>query len=176
MKNGALGLIETYGYVGAIEAADTAIKAAYVKLVGVEKVKGGLVTVHITGDVGAVKAAVEAGAQSCKRMGVLISAHVIPRPGEDVYGILPRPVRQEDVTLSPVPTQQETRLREDQPDHQRQKQENPSLQDFGLMKVVDLRNYVRKLEHFPIPNKKIKYANKKQLMDALRVYYTKENK
>ena len=61
MKNKALGLIETYGYIGAIEAADTAVKAAYVELSAVEKVKGGLVTVQLLGDVGAVKAAVDAG-------------------------------------------------------------------------------------------------------------------
>ena len=90
MKNKALGLIETYGYIGAIEAADTAVKAAYVELSAVEKVKGGLVTVQLLGDVGAVKAAVDAGVQKCKALGVYVSSHVIARPDSELYKIVPK--------------------------------------------------------------------------------------
>ena len=85
----ALGMIETRGLVGAIEAADAMVKAANVHLVGKEHVGGGLVTVLVRGDVGAVKAAVEAGGAAAKRVGELISVHVIPRPHGDVEAILP---------------------------------------------------------------------------------------
>jgi len=84
MTQEALGMVETKGLVGAIEAADAMLKAANVELVGNEKIGSGLVTVMVRGDVGAVKAAVDAGAAA-----VVISTHVIPRPHKDVEGILP---------------------------------------------------------------------------------------
>ena len=87
--NNALGMIETKGLVGAIEAADAMVKAANVTLVGKELVGGGLVTVMVRGDVGAVKAATDAGAAAAQRVGELISVHVIPRPHGDVEAILP---------------------------------------------------------------------------------------
>lgn len=85
----ALGMIETRGLVGSVEAADSMVKAAKVTLVGKERVGGGYVTVMVRGDVGAVKAAVEAGAEAARRVGDLVSVHVIPRPHEDVEAILP---------------------------------------------------------------------------------------
>jgi len=78
----ALGMIETKGFVGSIEAADAMVKAANVSLVGQERIGGGYVTVLVRGDVGAVKAAVDAGAAAAKRVGELISVHVIPRPDQ----------------------------------------------------------------------------------------------
>jgi microcompartment protein CcmL/EutN len=84
----ALGMIETKGLVGAIEAADAMVKAANVTLVKYEKVGGGLVTVMVRGDVGAVKAATEAGAEAAQKIGELVSVHVIPRPHDDVEKIL----------------------------------------------------------------------------------------
>lgn len=86
----ALGMIETKGLVGAIEAADAMVKAANVTLVGKEKSGGGLVTVLVRGDVGAVKAATDAGAAAAERVGELISVHVIPRPHAEVETILPK--------------------------------------------------------------------------------------
>lgn len=86
----ALGLIETKGLVGSIEAADAMVKAASVKLVGKEKVGGGYVTVMVRGDVGAVKAATDAGAAAAERVGELVSVHVIPRPHADLEAILPK--------------------------------------------------------------------------------------
>jgi len=86
----ALGMIETRGLVGAVEAADAMVKAAKVDLIGREFIGGGFVTVMVRGDVGAVKAAVEAGAMAAKKVGELVSVHVIPRPHEDVEGILPK--------------------------------------------------------------------------------------
>ena len=91
----ALGLIETRGLVGAIEAADAAVKAAEVRLMGYDKVGGALVTILLRGDVAAVKSAVEAGAEGARRVGELISAHVIPRPHGELETLL-RP----DVPLS----------------------------------------------------------------------------
>lgn len=88
----ALGMIETKGLIGAIEAADAMVKAANVTLVGKELVGGGLVSVMVRGDVGAVKAATEAGADAASRVGELISVHVIPRPHGDVEAILPKQV------------------------------------------------------------------------------------
>jgi len=85
----ALGMVETKGLVGSIEAADAMVKAANVRLVGKVLVGGGLVTVMVRGDVGAVKASVEAGGAAAKRVGELVSVHVIPRPHDDVEGILP---------------------------------------------------------------------------------------
>ena len=85
----ALGLIETKGLVGSIEAADAMVKAANVYLIGKILVGGGLVTVMVRGDVGAVKAATDAGAAAAQRVGELVSVHVIPRPHADVELILP---------------------------------------------------------------------------------------
>ncbi len=85
----ALGMVETRGLVGAIEAADAMVKAANVSLIGSEYVGGGYVTVMVRGDVGAVKSATDAGAAAAKRVGELVSVHVIPRPHEEVEMILP---------------------------------------------------------------------------------------
>ena len=85
----ALGMIETKGLVGSIEAADAMVKAANVTLAGKVRVGGGLVTVMVRGDVGAVKAAVDAGAAAAERVGELLSIHVIPRPHADVEMIIP---------------------------------------------------------------------------------------
>ena len=86
----ALGMVETIGEVGAIEAADAMVKAANVRLVGKEKIGSGYVTVMVRGDVGAVKAATEAGAAAAQKVGELKSVHVIPRPHKEVESILPK--------------------------------------------------------------------------------------
>ncbi len=86
----ALGMVETRGLVGAVEAADAMVKAANVVLIGSEYVGGGYVTVMVRGDVGAVKAATDAGAAAAKRIGELVSVHVIPRPHQDIEMILPQ--------------------------------------------------------------------------------------
>lgn len=90
MANEAIGMIETRGLVGSIEAADAMVKAANVSLMGEERIGGGYVTVIVKGDVGAVKAAVDAGAAAAKRIGELISVHVIPRPHQELDKILPQ--------------------------------------------------------------------------------------
>lgn len=185
MKNKALGLIETYGYIGAIEAADTAVKAAYVELSAVEKVKGGLVTVQLLGDVGAVKAAVDAGVQKCKALGVYVSSHVIARPDSELYKIVPKLNSEEVDKPKEIIAFEDENAKEDEKIEKADKIEKDEKADkletsepefklpkhFYTMKVVLLRNYVRKLDNFPIPNKKIKFANKQQLIDGLIEYY-----
>jgi len=86
----AVGLVETKGYVAAVEAGDAMVKAANVELVGYESIGGGLVTAVVRGDVAAVKAATDAGAAAARRVGELVSVHVIPRPHTEVERILPK--------------------------------------------------------------------------------------
>lgn len=100
MKN-ALGLIETKGLVGAIEAVDVACKTADVEVLNKHLVKGGIVTVEIVGDIGAVKVAVEAAAEATKKLGVYIGSHVIARPDEEVYNML-KTKKKEIIVEKPV--------------------------------------------------------------------------
>jgi len=90
MSMEALGMVETKGFVGAVEAADAMVKAANVQLVGKEYIGAGYVTVFVRGDVGAVKAATDAGAAAARRVGELISVHVIPRPHNEVERVIPQ--------------------------------------------------------------------------------------
>ena len=90
MSQDALGLIETKGLIGSVEAADAMVKAANVVLIGKEYIGAGYVTVMVRGDVGAVKAATDAGAAAARRVGELISVHVIPRPHAEVEKVLPK--------------------------------------------------------------------------------------
>ena len=90
MSQEALGMVETRGFIGAVEAADAMVKAARVTLVGKEQVGSGLVTVLVRGDVAACKAATDAGAAAAERVGELVGVHVIPRPHDDVEKLLPQ--------------------------------------------------------------------------------------
>ena len=92
MANEALGLVETKGLIGSVEAADAMVKAANVVLIGKEYIGAGYVTVMVRGDVGAVKAATDAGAAAARRVGELVSVHVIPRPHSEVERVLPKGV------------------------------------------------------------------------------------
>lgn len=89
MAGDALGLVETRGFIGSVEAADAMVKAANVKLIGRETIGGGYVTVMVRGDVGAVKAATDVGAEAAARVGEVVAVHVIPRPHAEVELILP---------------------------------------------------------------------------------------
>ncbi|MCB2185582.1 MAG: BMC domain-containing protein [Deltaproteobacteria bacterium] len=99
----ALGLIETRGLVGAIEAADAMVKAANVRLLNREFVGAGLVLIGVAGDVGAVKAAVDAGQAAAQRVGELVSSHVIPRPHKDIEAIIPQPPAAPEPPAAPPP-------------------------------------------------------------------------
>lgn len=90
----ALGMVETKGFVAAVEAADAMVKSANVVLIGSQRVGSGLVTILVRGDVGAVKAATDAGAVAAQKVGELVSVHVIPRPHNDVEKILPSQAQQ----------------------------------------------------------------------------------
>ncbi len=89
--NQALGMIETKGLIASIEAADAAVKAANVTLANYEQIQGGIVSIHVRGDIGAVQAAVDAGAQAARRVGELIGVHVIPAPVEDIDEVVLNP-------------------------------------------------------------------------------------
>ena len=150
----ALGMIETKGLVGSIEAADAMVKAANVRLAGKTLVGGGLVTVMVTGDVGAVKAATDAGAAAAQRVGELISVHVIPRPHQEVYWML-KGEPEEELAPEEEPTSEE----------------EPALEeDLDKMTVGDLRHYVRQLEGIGITGREISKANREILMDEIRKY------
>jgi len=139
-------MIETRGLIGAIEAADAMVKAANVRLIGKEHVGGGLVTVMVMGDVGAVKAATEAGSAAAARVGELISTHVIARPDEELEPILSR-----KGDAAPV--------------------EKP-VSDINSMSVVQLRKYARSLPGFPIAGREISKANKATLTGLIKKHYT----
>lgn len=87
-KGAALGMIETLGLIGSVEAADAAVKAANVTLSGYKKIEGGIVSIHVRGDIGAVQAAVDAGAAAARRVGQLIGVHVIPAPVSEIDDVV----------------------------------------------------------------------------------------
>jgi microcompartment protein CcmL/EutN len=147
--NGALGLIETRGLVGAIEAADAGLKAADVRLYGTERADAGLVTVKFTGEVAAVKAAVDAGAAAAQRVGQLVSAHVIPRPHAEMASVIEDDEQPRPASLP---------LSEGQLD----------FEQLEGARVVDLRGLARRIENFPIKGRDIARAGREELLAAFR--------
>ena len=144
----ALGLVETRGLVGAIEAADAGVKAAPVESAGSEYADAGLVTVFFRGDVAAVKAAVDAGAAAAERVGELVSVHVIPRPHPDLDMLAP-----EGRSLSAgSPADGPGRVSNDLPS----------------MKVVELRRAARAVKNFPIKGRNLARAGREEMLDAFR--------
>lgn len=142
MSDSAIGLIETRGLIGVLEAADTAAKAADVQLLGIDRIGGGLVSVRFRGDTASVQTAVSAASEAVRRVSELISAHVIPSPAIDVEGAL-RPA-------PPSPSSE------------------PQSQDLGSLPVARLRRLARKTPGVPLQGRQISRANKDQLLDALR--------
>ncbi len=174
----ALGLIETRGLVGAIEAADAMTKTANVRLIGTEYVRNGLVTVKIMGETAAVKASVDAGAAAAQRVGQLISVHVIPRPDDQIDLILfdkavIRP--DQDKNLSP---DDKTKVKKkvekptdptlfDQVEKETKELIDPKTLDYSKlegMTVEELRRLARKTQGFPIFGREISRANKSTLL------------
>ena len=156
MARYALGLIETKGLVGAIEAADVAAKAAEVELVGFERVGGGLVTLSMRGDVAAVQAAVQAAAQAVERVGQLLSHHVIAAPHLDLVDLLEGEASEAAVeaaeTLDP-----------------------PALEDLETLSVAQLRRFARQESQLPIKGRQISRANKDELIAALKKAWKNKN-
>jgi microcompartment protein CcmL/EutN len=178
----ALGMIETKGLVAAVEAADAMVKAANVWLIGKVHVGGGLVTVMVRGDVGAVKAATDAGAAAADRVGELISVHVIARPHEELEQILPG---REDKTPAPIKTTvPEIRVKPAAPITEKKAEAvKPAVRskesgakkkpiganaDIDSMSVVQLRKYARSLKEFPIEGREISKANKATLLGLIK--------
>ena len=175
--NEALGLIETKGLVGSIEAADAMVKAANVRLIGKTFVGGGLVTVMITGDVGAVKAATDAGAAAAERVGQLISVHVIARPHNEISSILQDQETQTIHKKATVKTADQVKEKVDEPNASVNEKVieagdyTGTLKELEKLTVADLRHYVRKLEGFSIAGREISKANKGTLLQELKKYY-----
>lgn len=172
MEATALGMIETIGLVSALEAADAGLKAAQVRLLGRDYVRGGLVMVRFSGDVAAVQAAVDAGAAAARRVGAVFSAHVIPRAMPEVVRMLvsdPSPGQSGGSSASRGGGEDGTReaalaAPEDQP---------PGMDDLGGWKVLALRQYARRLPGFPLRPSEIRYANKALLLESMKRYLEK---
>lgn len=176
MTNKALGLIEVRGMLGAILAADAALKAANVELLGNYSIRGGLTTVELVGDVAAVYAAVEAGVDSVKDMNLLISSHVIPRLDDQVERLLMK--KYEDKNIDSEIDSEEEKEKENQskeeskeiPEEDSTDEDSPELPEeteLEEMKVVDLRSLAYKWNINTLTKKEIKFANKTQLIHAL---------
>jgi microcompartment protein CcmL/EutN len=184
----ALGMIETKGLVAAVEAADAMVKAANVGLIGKVHVGGGLVTVMVRGDVGAVKAATDAGAAAADRVGELISVHVIPRPHEEVESILPG--REDNTSVPGESTEPEINVKPAAPAAEKKaetiKTETRSKEsgtkkkpivakaDIESMPVVELRKFARSIKGFPIEGREISKANRATLLGLIKKHYTGE--
>ncbi|EJQ0569311.1 BMC domain-containing protein [Listeria innocua] len=165
MPNEALGLIEVNGFLGAVVAADTCLKAANVELIRCEVIKGGLTTVELTGDVGAVNAAVEAGKAATESLGCLISSHVIARMSEETKSLFVKAEQEIEETKEVIQEVVEVKTTTDETE-----------KILREMKVIDLRKLAYTLDNVPIPKSKIKYANKDKLVHALKdIYGRSEN-
>ncbi len=157
----ALGLIETRGLVGAIEAADAALKTSYVELIGQDRVDAGLITIKIVGETAAVRSAVDAGAAAAQRVGELVSTHVIPRPHEEL-GILLENNKKSDVVVESTTKQPKTT----QP-HEASNDAASYQAELEKLTVHQLRSIARSVENLSIQGRQISMANKKQLIHEL---------
>ncbi len=187
----ALGLIETKGLVGAIEAADAMVKAANVKLLGKERATGALINIRVVGEVAAVKSAVDAGAAAAQRVGKLVSAHVIPRPDDEMEDLIyffpeggmhrkrkqkeaeklskasePRePVNKTDTEETDVTaTEQWKEENEESSTNLFAFSKIPPREELEQMNVHQLRHLAREFENFPIKGRDISKANRQTLL------------
>ena len=152
----ALGMIETKGRIGASEAADAMTKAAYVDLVGQETIGGGYTTVFVRGDVGAVKAALDAGQAAAEKVGELVSVHLIPRPHGDLEPLLP--------VMAAPPWGGEGAERAPQVLPRRP----DGSVDLEALSVPELRRHARSLPGFPLKGREISMADRETLLRAFR--------
>jgi len=169
MNGQALGFVETLGYIGAVEAADVCLKAANVRLIGIQLVKGGLVMIAVQGDVGAVKAAIDASRTAVEKMGQIISVHVIPRPAADIHKLL----EERGETGKACPEQEpECNGAADgmAPDGFL-----TLIEKLNSMKVVELRTLARQSPGINLERNRIKFANRKELVEALLEYHERKS-
>ena len=175
----ALGMIEGYGYLTAVEALDSALKAANVSRLGVEKVRGGLVTVLVEGDVGAVKAAMDASAAAAERVGTVISVHVIPRPADDVTRMLkggkepeeptpPEPEKPSEPEISSEPdTLSEPESEAVKAEEGEKAPQDVTVEEMQTMGVDALRRLARALEIKNMTRAEIRFAKKQELIQKI---------
>lgn len=165
-----LGMVEVRGFLGAVAVADAALKAANVRLASSEKIKGGITTILLSGDVGAVTASVEAAALVGKEIGAYRSHHVIPRPDAqtDECFINPRSTLSKIASSESKVIKEETVIEVEKASSEEVRPEKVSSvkSELEAMKVVDLRKLALKTEAFPLNSKEIKYSNKAQLVKA----------
>ena len=174
----ALGMIETRGLVASIEAADAMVKAANVTLQCKEHVGGGLVTIMVRGDVGAVKAATDAGAAAAERVGTLISVHVIPRPHEELAEILGHIPAEPDQPVPPEPEPEEGEpLEPEEQESDGAVMEPASLttEELEHMAVVKLRAVARQIGLTSMTRKEIRFAKKEELLAAITAFLAEQN-
>ena len=176
----ALGMIEVYGRVGAVEGLDAALKAANVSLVNMVKVGGGLTSVFVEGDVGAVKAAIDAAAAAAERVGELRSVHVIPRPDSSVRAMLNMEIPANPKTPEPPKVKAVEKVEPTQEPQENLVEKAPKVEvkptvpakteaaDYEKMTVSQLRPLALRTEGFSIPKGKIKFAKKKELIKAFK--------
>jgi microcompartment protein CcmL/EutN len=157
----ALGLIETRGLVGAIEAADAALKTSHVKLVGKERADAGLITIKITGETAAVRAAVDAGAAAAQRVGELVSVHVIPRPHDELNQFV------NGDTSDVVENKTTQTLHEPVSSIDTSTDIDEYKMQLDKLTVHQLRTLARSTENVSIYGRQISMANKQKLIDEL---------
>ena len=182
----ALGMIELYGYLAAVEALDSALKAANVSSLGATKVGGGLVTVMVEGDVGAVKASMDAAASAAERVGEVISVHVIPRPHESVGEMLkpsppPAPEKSPELKLEPeaeaVPEASETPIAEVSDNaviEEPVKAESYTEEMLEKMSVSKLRTIARELQVNNMTREQIRFGKKTELIQNILEFTGRE--
>lgn len=180
----ALGMIEVYGYLSAVEALDSALKAANVALHSVTKVQGGLVTVMVVGDVGAVKAAMDASAAAAGRVGNVVSVHVIPRPAKDVFHMTNVKLEKQKSYEAENTEKNDVLKKVEEPKEPDGLEEPKDIQDIRKIKqeafksvfskeeleqrtVEELRQIARSLHLESITKNEIKFAKKGLLIDAI---------
>ncbi|MDD7347614.1 MAG: BMC domain-containing protein [Clostridiales bacterium] len=194
----ALGMIEVYGRIGAIEGLDSALKGANVSLVNMIRVGGGLTAVFVEGDVGAVKASIDAASAAAERVGQLVSQHVIPRPDPSVRAMLEmdsdpelisgnngnstgnkKKVKKSETSTGDVQAENEKKniTKPAKIEHESEQRDADNLtkekviageRDFESMTVGELRNLARTYEEFPLSKTDIKFAKKNELIKALQ--------
>ncbi|MGH4139736.1 BMC domain-containing protein [Clostridium sp.] len=167
MNRRALGLIEVKGYLGAIEAADVALKSANVNLIGCEIVRGGLVTVKLEGDVSSVKAAVEAAEDALAKLNVLLASHVIARPDTSVWDIIENKINKEEKSQ---------KIEEIEREDNTQENSTSLREDLESKKVNDLRTLARSFNLDTMTKKQIKFAKKDRLVDEIMLFYQRRTK